>query len=216
MKRSLISFFAVFALAFSTPAAADVDIGVSLMQTTVSHDGSEREKTTAGDLETTTKSVEEKFYGGSIYLELVADSGFTIGLDYVPVEIEIGDGSRTDSAVTDAKGGAENDTGTRTASAEIEDLITLYLNIPIMGSNFYGALGYHTADVTTSETLPTSTYPNANIHGYMVGLGYRAGKFKAEVGYSDFQEIKLDSSANDGTHIKADGDATYAKLSYGF
>ena len=214
MKKSLISFFAVFALAFSTPAAADVDIGVSLMQTTVSHDGSEREKTTAGDLETTTKSVEEKFYGGSIYLELVADSGFTIGLDYVPVEIEIGDGSRTDSDSGESTN--DDDTGTRTASAEIEDLITLYLNVPIMGSNFYGALGYHTADVTTSETLPTSTYPNANIHGYMVGLGYRAGKFKAEVGYSDFQEIKLESSAGDGTEIKADGDATYAKLSYGF
>ena len=214
MKKSLISFFAVFALAFSTPAAADVDIGVSLMQTTVSHDGSEREKTTAGDLETTTKSVEEKFYGGSIYLELVADSGFTIGLDYVPVEIEIGDGSRTDSDSGESTN--DDDTGSRTASAEIEDLLTLYLNVPIMGSNFYGALGYHTADVTTSETLPTSTYPNANIHGYMVGLGYRSGKLKAEVGYSDFQEIKLDSSANDGTHIKADGDATYAKLSYGF
>lgn len=214
MKKSLISFFAVFALAFSTPAAADVDIGVSLMQTTVSHDGSEREKTTAGDLETTTKSVEEKFYGGSIYLELVADSGFTIGLDYVPVEIEIGDGSRTDSDSGESTN--DDDTGTRTASAEIEDLLTLYLNVPLMGSNFYGALGYHTAEVTTSETLPTSTYPNANIHGYMVGLGYRSGKLKAEVGYSDFQEIKLDSSAGDGTHIKADGDATYAKLSYGF
>ena len=214
MKKSLISFFAVFALAFSTPAAADVDIGVSLMQTTVSHDGSEREKTTAGDLETTTKSVEEKFYGGSIYLELVADSGFTIGLDYVPVEIEIGDGSRTDSDSGESTN--DDDTGTRTASANIEDLFTLYLNVPVMGSNFYGALGYHTAEVTTSETLPTSTYPNANIHGYMVGLGYRSGKLKAEVGYSDFQEIKLDSSANDGTHIKADGDATYAKLSYGF
>ena len=214
MKKSLISFFAVFALAFSTPAAADVDIGVSLMQTTVSHDGSEREKTTAGDLETTTKSVEEKFYGGSIYLELVADSGFTIGLDYVPVEIEIGDGSRTDSDSGESTN--DDDTGTRTASAEIEDLLTLYLNVPLMGSNFYGALGYHTAEVTTSETLPTSTYPNANIHGYMVGLGYRAGKFKAEVGYSDFQEIKLESSAGDGTEIKADGDATYAKLSYGF
>ena len=50
----------------------------------------------------------------------------------------------------------------------------------------------------------------------MVGLGYRAGKFKAEVGYSDFQEIKPESSAGDGTEIKADGDATYAKLSYGF
>ena len=214
MKKSLISFFAVFALAFSTPAAADVDIGVSLMQTTVSHDGSEREKTTAGDLETTTKSVEETFYGGSIYLELVADSGFTIGLDYVPVDIEIGDGSRTDSDSGESTN--DDDTGTRTASAEIEDLLTLYLNVPLMGSNFYGALGYHTAEVTTSETLPTSTYPNANIHGYMVGLGYRSGKLKAEVGYSDFQEIKLDSSANDGTHIKADGDATYAKLSYGF
>ncbi len=214
MKKSLISFFAVFALAFSTPAAADVDIGVSLMQTTVSHDGSEREKTTAGDLETTTTSVEEKFYGGSIYLELVADSGFTIGLDYVPVEIEIGDGSRTDSDSGEST--SDDDTGTRTASAEIEDLLTLYLNVPLMGSNFYGALGYHTADVTTSETLPNSTYPNANIHGYMVGLGYRSGKFKAEVGYSDFQEIKLESSAGDGTEIKADGDATYAKLSYGF
>ena len=48
---------------------------------------------------------------------------------------------------------AENDDGTRTASADVSDLITLYTNSPVGGNGWYGLLGYHMATVETNETL---------------------------------------------------------------
>ena len=40
-----------------------------------------------------------------------------------------------------------------------------------MGSNgWYALLGGHLAQVTTTETLPNSSYGNEDIYGYQVGL----------------------------------------------
>ena len=80
---------------------------------------------------TNTKSIDEMFYGASIFLEGTSDEGVTVGIDYVPLALELGSGSRTDTAGATAGGGAENDTGTRKASAELEDFTTIYTNIPM-------------------------------------------------------------------------------------
>ena len=49
--------------------------------------------------QTRTKSFEEAFYGADLFIEVVGDNGATLGLSYVPVDLEIGSGSRTDTAV---------------------------------------------------------------------------------------------------------------------
>ena len=62
---------------------------------------------------------------------------------YCPTGLEkYGDGSA-----------CENDDGTRTASADVSDLITLYTNIPMGTNGWYALLGGHLATVTTTETL---------------------------------------------------------------
>ena len=147
------------------------------------------------------------------YAGRIDDWGATIGLNVIPGEHTLGKRSRTDSDGDDA---AENDDGTRTASATIEDFITLYTNIPIMGSNMYLLGGIHSAEIITTETLQTSKYPNEHVLGYQVGLGYRAGKFKAQVYYSDFGDIDLQSDQNNGQKIEASADATAFTISYGF
>ena len=215
MKKLLAGTFAMFVIAFM-PAKADIDFGITLQAGSYDTSGSEKEKNTAGDNEVTSKSVEETFQGASIYIEAVADNGFTLGLDYVPMDIDLGSGSRTDSAVAAAKGGAENDTGTRTASATSENLITVYTNVPLFGSNVYFLGGIHTADVITNETLQTSKYPDEELLGYQVGLGYRAGKFKDQAYYSDFGDIDINSDQNNGQSIHAEADAMAFTLSYGF
>ena len=149
-------------------------------------------------------------------MEVVGDNGFTLGLSYVPVDIEIGSGSRTDTAVATAKGGAENDTGTRTASADVEDLITLYTNVPMGSNGWYALLGGHLATVTTSETLPNSSYGNEDIYGYQVGFGKRSGNIKYELSYSDFEDIDIAATGGNTNSVSASADSLQLRLSYGF
>ena len=114
-----------------------------------------------------------------------------------------------------AAGGAENDTGNRKASASLEDLITLYTNIPLGTNGYYALGGYHMVDVTTSETLPNSSYGNDDISGYQIGLGKKGDNFKIEAFYSDFEDIKLTSTGGSASHtIEADADAMGLKLSF--
>ena len=121
-------------------------------------------------------SFSETFLGASVFLEFVADNGLALGVDYVPVDVDIGDGKRTD--VTTDSNESSSDSGDYSASASLEDLITIYANIPLGGNGFYALAGYHTVDVTTSETLPSSSYGNVDINGYQVGLGKKGDNYK--------------------------------------
>ena len=206
---SILLFWASFA------QAEGVQFGVGLLAGQLSADGTETEGT-AADTSTRTKSFEEAFYGADLFIEIVGDNGGTLGLSYVPVDLEIGSGSRTDTAVATAKGGAENDTGTRTASADVTDLMTLYTNIPMGSSGWYALLGGHLATVTTSETLPNSSYGNEDIYGYQVGLGMRSGNRKIELSYSDFEDINIDATGGGTNSVSADADSLQLRLSYGF
>ena len=134
--------------------------------------------------------------------------GYVLGVDYVPLDIELGSGKRTDVA-----GLNDDQSGTRTAEANVENLITIYTHIPV--GPVYGILGYHDADITTSESLPTSTYGDASVNGIQYGVGVKVDSLRLELSHSDFDEISLTSSANTNK-ITADADATTIKVSYSF
>ena len=159
------------------------------------------------------KTVEEFFVGADIFVELVSDNGMTYGLSYVPLDLELGSGKRTDVNGDDP---AENDDGTRTASADVSDLITLYTNIPMGSNGWYALLGGHMATIETNETLNASSYGNEDVTGYMVGFGQRSGKLKYEFSYSDFSDIALTATGGNSNSITADADALTFRLSYGF
>ena len=209
--KKLLAVFTVLSMLFALPAnAAGMNFGFSLMAGQFDTDGSETEKTVSGvTSEKTSKSVSETFYGGSIFAEVEADNGIIIGVDYVPLDIKLGSGSRTDSA-TAATG---VDTGDRSAEANVKDLFTIYTHVPV--GPVYGVLGYMSADVATKETLPTSTYGDASINGWQLGLGIKRDRMRFEVAYSDFDSISLTSTANTNK-IEADADAVNAKLSFAF
>ena len=168
---------------------------------------------TAADTSNRTKSITEQFIGGDLFLESVDDSGLAYGISWVPLDVEIGNGSRVDSDGDDA---AENDDGTRTASADLSDLITIYANIPFGGNGFYGLAGYHLVTVSTAETLNESSYGNEDIQGYQLGIGQRSGNFKYEFAYSDFEDISISSTGGGTNSISADADALTFRMSYAF
>ena len=212
--KKLLAVFTVLSMLFALPASAvEMNFGFSLMAGQFDTDGSETEKTVSGvTSEKTSKSVSETFYGGSIFAEVEADNGIIVGLDYIPLDIKLGSGARTDSS-SGADVAAEADTGDRSAEANVKDLFTIYTHVPV--GPVYAVLGYMDADVTTSESLPTSTYGDASINGWQYGLGVKRDSMRFEIAYSDFDSISLTSSANTNK-IEADADALNAKLSFAF
>ena len=212
MKNKILTGLASLMLMFSiSTLKADVNVGASVMVGKLDTSGSETEITDLGGAnDKNSKTLKENFLGASVFLELVADNGFALGIDYVPVDVDIGDGKRTDTAAV-----AENDSGTRTASASLEDLITVYANIPLGGNGVYALAGYHTVDVTTSETLPSSSYGNVDLNGYQIGIGRKGDNSKIEFFYSDFEDISLTATGGKAAHkIDADADAMGIKLSF--
>ena len=211
--KKLLGTLSVMALLFAVPAnSADVNVGFSLIAGQYETDGTETEKTVSGvTSETNSTSKEEDFYGASLFAEYETDGGIRLGLDWVPLDIKLGAGSRTDSS-TGADVASEADTGDRSAEANIENLFTVYTHVPV--GNYYAILGYHDADVTTTETLPSSTYGDASINGWQYGIGMSRDSLRFEIVYSDFDSISLTSSNSDT--ITADADALAAKLSVAF
>ena len=69
--------------------------------------------------------------------------------------------------------------------------------------------------VTTSETLPNSTYGDENVFGAQIGYGVKRGNLKYELSYSDFESISL-SSTSGSSSVKVDADALTFKIAYGF
>jgi hypothetical protein len=203
---------AIFSI-WGSVAHAEIKYGLGLMAGQVSTDGSETEGT-AADTSTRSKSIEEIFVGADLYVESVSDNGFAIGLSYVPFEIELGSGQRTDTNSA-ADIASEADTGTRKASADLTDFFTLYANVP-MGEKLYALLGYHFATISTTETLNETSYPDADVEGYQVGFGSRSGNMKYELAYSDFDSIKLTGTGGGTNTVTADADALTFRIAFGF
>ena len=210
MRNKITAILASLFLVLSfTSLKAEVNFGVSIIAGQASTSGHELENGSTSDKNT--KEIEEQFVGGSLFMEFVNDNGVAIGIDYVPVDVELGDGKRTDTSTGTGSVG-----GTRTASADIEDLMTLYTNMPMGSNGWYALLGYHMATVTTAETLPNSSYGNEDITGYQLGLGKRSGNRKIELSYSDFEDIDISATGGNTNSVSANADSLQLRVSFGF
>ena len=213
--KKLIAILFASVLFFSVPSMAEIGFGVTVNYSEIDTDGSETELT--GDLEKTSTSISEDVVIPEVFVEVINDTGWTLGLSYVPAR-ELGSKKRTDT--DGSHSAAENDDGDYTAKAEINNLIMLYTDIPI--GPVYVKLGVQRAEILTQELLDDTTqYEDAHVNGYTVGLGYRgsladgAAFYKAEVAYTDFDEYKDTSDSGTAT-VVAETDVTSARISLGF
>ena len=210
MKNYIRIIFSSLLLIWATPSNAEFNFGVGLIAGQVDSDGTENEGS-AADTSDRTKSFEESFAGADLFAEYDF-GGYTIGLQYIPIDKDVGTGSRTDVDGDDA---AENDDGTRTASATVEDMYSIYTNIAL-GDSLYGLLAYNQATVKTVETLNESSYGNKDIDGYSLGLGFKGGAMKYEMYYTDFDDFSISASGGGTNSVSADIDALTFRVSYGF
>tara|TARA_B100000963_G_C22612813_1_gene665754 strand:- start:1204 stop:1827 length:624 start_codon:yes stop_codon:yes gene_type:complete len=207
MKNYIRIILSALLLIWATPSKAEMSYGVGLIIGQVDSDGTETEGT-AADTSTRSASFEEAFAGVDLFAEYDF-GGYTVGLQYIPIDKDVGDGSRTDS-------NSEGDSGTRTASATVEDMIGIYTNVPFGADGLYGLLAYNQASVVTSESLNASSYGNKDIDGYSVGLGYKGGPVKYELYYTDFEDFTITASGGNSNSVAADIDALTFRMSYSF
>ena len=218
--KKLTSILSVILALFAFSAKADFTGGFSLVTGKYETDGSETEKTVTGvTSQVTNNSQSETFVGASLFVEYFMDNGFALGVDYVPLDVNLGQGSRNDTSATTSDAGV--DTGARTAEAHIDGLTTIYTHVPL--GPMYGILGYHDATVKTKESLPTSSYGDVDLSGIQYGLGYKTDNVRFELAYSDFDDIEITATGNTisgnvtGQNIiKADADVLGAKISFNF
>ncbi len=208
MKNYIKTLLGALTISAFTVSSAYSGMGVSLMYGKVETDGTETERTVSGvTSETNSASKSENYFGGSIFAE--GEVGpITLGVDFVPLKIKLGDGKRTDTT-SDANESTQED-GTVNAEATLDFLTTIYAHYPF--GDWYAGLGYHRTEVSTDETLHTSSYGDETINGIQYAIGKNAGNLRYELSYSDFDDISLTSS--NGDKISADADNLMFKLSY--
>ena len=207
--RKIITILTPLFLLLTVAAKAEVGIGVTGAFHMFDASGTE---TTRHSLEKNTGSHTHDVLVPEIFVETIADNGFTLGVSYIPVR-EMGSKSRSD---TNTRG----DTGTYTAKAELDNVIQAYADVPL--GPVYVKLGVQHVTLATLESLNSgTTYPDANLMGYTYGLGYKGDVpygnnvyYKLEATYTDFDDYT--NSASTGNKVEADFDDTAVKLSVGY
>ena len=204
----------------ATLASAEIRLGISGAYTMFEADGTETVKSSSST--TTVDDAGDDVLIPTIWAELANDSGWAIGIDWLPAtEIGSQSGTRPDTDVDDSS----DTSGTNTASADLDSHITYYLSKAFGDNqNLYAKLGWAQADIITTENLATgTTYGDVTVDGVAYGLGLQGRSdndflFRLEWLYTDYDSISLTGSADADSvsnKIDADVDSTAIKLSIG-
>ena len=166
---------------------------------------------------------------GAIFAEVAGRDGilgFTSGFEYIPGSASLGSASRTD---TDLSGGSEGGTSkTYTAKAEVEQVMTFYVEPTIYFSDNFGLYakgGVTSLDLKTLESLSagtdSSTYPDKTMYGGVIGAGIRyVGSngllIKLEHTETNFKPYDETSITGNKNRIKAELDYSATSLAIGW
>ena len=197
-------------------AKAEIGIGITGAYHMFEASGTETTRTSA---EKNTGSHDEDVLVPEIFVEAVLDNGGAVGVAYIPTR-ELGKKSRSDTSTS----GDGQDTGTYKAEAELENVIQLYADIPLLGPMLYGKVGIQHATIETLESLNSgSTYPNKDVMGYTIGLGTKGDLpygndlyYKVEATYTDFEDYEAESDSTPANKVVADLEDTAVKASIGY
>ena len=142
-----------------------------------------------------------------------------VGFSHVPGAADVSGQTHQRTETAQGKSGTDaSGSVTRKADAEVENFNTIYIEYPVSGA-VYAKLGFSQLDVITKENAVTDsgTYGDATLDGITLGAGINGslGEFftKTSVEYTDFEDLKLNSSTNN--RIEADLDVLEFKVSIG-
>ena len=153
---------------------------------------------------------------GSVFAEISSDAamGLGLGVSYAPDVVELNKETRAISNCKNNTGAqvctaetttAGIDTGNQVVDGKINDLISIYLTLPVGDSGAFVKAGYMQATLTTGEILATgSEYENVDLSGTHVGGGYEGSLgdmafWRAEGTFQMWEDISASGSEADGT-----------------
>ena len=133
--------------------------------------------------------------------------GLGIGVSYAPEVADLEKETRTiqDATGDVGKSSAANDSGDQIIDGKIEDLLSIYLTLPIGENGAFVKGGYMQATLNTNETLATgSKYENIDLTGTYVGAGYEGSLgdmafWRAEGTFQMWEDISTSGSESGGT-----------------
>ena len=153
---------------------------------------------------------------GSIFAEYTFSQGSTIGIESISGSTEIGKASRTEGAAT------------ITASASVNDPLTLYVEPTWMANDSFGIylkggatrVSLTPKEVSDSGNHVTSTYGSQDVWGIMTGIGAKAyyNNFfvKAEYVETEYETYSFTSTTGNKNTVTANVDTEEARVSIGY
>ena len=183
--KKLIAIVSSLFLVTTISAKAEIGIGISGALHMFDADGDEITRQ-SGEINAGSHS--EEALVPEVFIEAVSDNGFAFGLSYIPTR-DVGSKSRSDT-------NSEGDTGTYKAAAELDDVIKVYVDIPLSGFNVFGGQGYVSAGINFIEDKPIGLIPIDAIFSPILQVSYDVDN--ARVGQqTDFDKLLLNVT-NDG------------------
>ena len=140
----------------------------------------------------------------SVFAEISSSEmmGLGIGVSYAPEVLDLNKETRHVAQAVSGEG--DTDGGVQAVDAKINDLVSVYLTLPVGDSGAYVKAGYIQATMVTEESLATgSKYEDVDLTGTQVGGGYEGSLgdmafWRAEGSYQMWEDISASGSEADG------------------
>ena len=201
---------------------------VGIIAATGKVDTKGHEQEGGGDGEKTETTAQEAILYGSIFAEYTFGEmyGMTLGVSYTPMNNSIGAKTRTDTNTSTA--GDTSDDGTYTASADISNHATIYIEPTFMPTDNFGLYlkgGVSRVVVNSLESIAigpnSSAYGNETVFGGMYGLGAKVVHdngllFKLEYTKTIYETVKMTSQTGNKNVITADPEIEAVRLAIGY
>ena len=132
--------------------------------------------------------------------------GLGIGVSYAPEVVDLEKETRT---IQNTSGDAANDSGDQIIDGKIQDLLSVYLTLPVGDTGAYAKAGYIQATLITAENLATgSKYEDIDLTGMQIGGGYEGelgdmAFWRAEGTYQMWED--LSASGSEGGRVASSG-----------
>jgi len=144
----------------------------------------------------------------SAFLEISSDAamGLGFGISYAPEVVDLEKETRTLQRCADhldhlgCTSYATGDSGDQVIDGKIEDLVSIYLTLPVGDTGAYVKAGYMQATLNTTENLTTgSKYANVDLSGTHFGGGYEGSLgdmafWRAEGSMQMWEDVRADGS----------------------
>ena len=143
----------------------------------------------------------------SVFAEVSSDAamGLGIGISYAPEVVDLEKETRTIQNVAGSGDAGENDSGDQIIDGKIQDLVSVYLTLPVGDTGAYAKAGYIQATLITAENLATgSKYEDIDMTGMQIGGGYEGSLgdmafWRAEGAYQMWEDLSAGGSESNTT-----------------